>query len=122
MLPSLTSRAEPLTTPNPKPSLTPLQAGNRVGFQLVAWVNECLECQLWTLKSLVKLLSVPQWDAPSEEPAQFSRCVQMCSLASGLPNVAPVWHQGPSQIWSGGSCLTPSPPPSQPWLLPEPLG
>lgn len=34
----------------------------------------------------------------------------------------PAWHQGLSQIWKGGSRLTPSPPPSLPWLLPEPWG
>ena len=31
--------------PSLQPSLTPLQTVDRVGFQPVAWVNDCLECQ-----------------------------------------------------------------------------
>lgn len=56
ILPSLTfSRSGPLTpAPTAKPSLTSLLAGGRVGFQLVAWVNDCLECQSQTLKRLVR--------------------------------------------------------------------
>lgn len=56
ILPSLTfSRSGPLIpAPTVKPSLTSLLAGGRVGFQLVAWVNDCLECQSQTLKRLVR--------------------------------------------------------------------
>lgn len=96
-----------------------------MGFQLIAWVHDFQQCKSWTLKRLIRPalpLEMEGWHASSEELAQSARCVQMLPLAPGLPDVPPAWHQGLSQIGKGGSCLSPSPPPSLPWLLPEPWG
>lgn len=89
------SRSRPLTA-NQKPPLTPLQAWDRVGCQLVAQGNACQDSE------------VPQWDASSEGPAQPACCAQTLPPAPGFPNVTPAWQQALRQTWSAGSCLTPS--------------
>lgn len=45
----------------------------------------------------------------------------MLPVAPETPRCAASLAPGP-QLWRGGSCLTFSPPPSCPWLLPEPWG
>lgn len=44
----------------------------------------------------------------------------MLPVVPELPYVPPAWHQGHSQIWRGGSCLTPSLHPHFPGSYPRP--